>query len=275
MRIGRYETHPAADLFPLIEGQEFRDLCKSLIERGLEKPIELYEGKVIDGRNRLRACLEVHCQPRVTEWDGDDPYEYVWSANAVRRHLEPGQRAAIRLKVDDALRELAERRRAEANTARSRTQRVGARNPTSAATVPPTRSTKDARETRTELARRAEVSPRTAQKAITVQKASPALAEKVATGEVTLAAAYRQVTKQPPPAPPGVARLAKLMSELDRGANNLQVRISEVVRILETKNDLRLVGAAAWSVAQRLDLLADQISAFTAGLRTRGDEATA
>jgi hypothetical protein len=185
VKIGEYQTHPAADLFPLLEGDEFNALCKSIIERGLEKPIELYEGRVIDGRNRLRACLQMSAEPEFIEWAGGDPYEYVWAHNAVRRHLDAGQRAAIRLKFDDEIRALAEKRREEANAARGRTQRVGAVAPTSKATVPSTCDTRD------ELARRADVGSRTAQKALTVQKHAPELADKVASGEVKLGVAYQ------------------------------------------------------------------------------------
>lgn len=281
MRIGEHETHPAADVFPLIEGEEYRALCKSIIERGLEKPIELWQGRVLDGRNRLRACIEVNSEPLFVESRVSDPYEYVWVHNAVRRHLDPGQRVAIRLKIDATIREATEEYQRKANEARSRAAskgrvgRASKKRPVQSCAPVPTTKPDGANHTKTELAKRADVSPRTAQKALTVSRAAPELFKKVAAGDLTLAAAYREVTKQPPPAPPGVARIAKLMSELDRGASNLQVRISEVVRILETKDDLQLVGAGAWSVVQRLDLLADQIGAFTAGMRTRGNEATA
>lgn len=182
VKIGDYETHPAADLLPLLSGSEYQALCKSIIERGLEKPIELYDGKVLDGRNRLRACLEMRREPSFVAWAGRDPYEYVWAHNAVRRHLEPGQRAAIRLRFDAALRELAEERRAQANAARATTQRRRRRDGDSApqrvTPVSPSGDpgpTPEQRKTRAELARRADVSPMTAQKAITVQQRAPEL----------------------------------------------------------------------------------------------------
>ena len=275
MRIGSRETHPAADLFPLLEGEEFRALCESIRERGLEQPIELIDGLVLDGRNRLRACLEVEAPPRFVDWGGGDPFEHVWAHSALRRHLEPGQRAAIRLKVDAAISELAARRQTEANAARSAATKAQPRRDgkldRSRAPVPATRGG-DARRTRTELARRAEVSPRTAQKAITLGKISPVALDRVAAGEENLSAAYREATKRPPSAPPGVTRLAGALSQVDRTASNLQVRLSEVQRLLETNLDVALVGLGAWTVFQRLELLAGQLSAFTAAMRSRGNE---
>jgi ParB-like chromosome segregation protein Spo0J len=50
------EFHPLADIFPLVEGQEFAELAADIAEHGLHEPIVLYEEKVLDGRNRIRAC---------------------------------------------------------------------------------------------------------------------------------------------------------------------------------------------------------------------------
>jgi len=39
----QYEFHSAADLFPLMAGEPFEDLCTDLKENGLQEPIWLYE----------------------------------------------------------------------------------------------------------------------------------------------------------------------------------------------------------------------------------------
>ena len=50
-----YKVHPAASLFPLLEGDEFESLVLSIQTLGLINPIILHNGMLIDGRNRLRA----------------------------------------------------------------------------------------------------------------------------------------------------------------------------------------------------------------------------
>jgi hypothetical protein len=55
--------HPLADLFPLLEGQEFDDLVKDIKQNGLREKIDLYEGKIADGRNRYRALLKNGIDP--------------------------------------------------------------------------------------------------------------------------------------------------------------------------------------------------------------------
>ena len=48
--------HPLANLLPLITGAEFDALVTDIGEHGLRVPITLFNDRVLDGRNRLRAC---------------------------------------------------------------------------------------------------------------------------------------------------------------------------------------------------------------------------
>ena len=47
--------HPAAELFPLMSEPELRELGEDIQANGLQAPIVLYKGKLLDGRNRLDA----------------------------------------------------------------------------------------------------------------------------------------------------------------------------------------------------------------------------
>ena len=73
------EFHPLADLFPLLEGQDFAELVDDIREHGLHEPIVVYEDKILDGRNRYRACLAAGIDPTFTAYTGDDPVAYVVS----------------------------------------------------------------------------------------------------------------------------------------------------------------------------------------------------
>ncbi len=92
--IGNYTVHPAAKVYPLIEGDEFDALVKDIKEYGLLKPIILdKDGLLLDGRNRLKACLELEREVETEVYEGTEPYHYVLSLNSIRRHLDAGLRA--------------------------------------------------------------------------------------------------------------------------------------------------------------------------------------
>ena len=94
-----YEAHELANIFPLIEGEEFEKLVDDIKANGLLNPIVLYEGKILDGRNRFNACLEAGIQPLFVEYDGDSPLNHVVSLNLTRRHLSESQRALVGAKL--------------------------------------------------------------------------------------------------------------------------------------------------------------------------------
>lgn len=89
------ENHKYADLFPAISGSEFEEFKKDIIQNGLRESIWLYEGKILDGRNRYRACVETDTRPSFRNYLGNDPLGFVVSLNLKRRHLDTAQRAMV------------------------------------------------------------------------------------------------------------------------------------------------------------------------------------
>lgn len=97
--------HPIALVFPEIDADTFNDLVDSMRSRGFDvsHPIVLFEGKILDGRNRYRAARVAGVEPVYREFEGsvEEAAEFSLRENLHRRHLTPGQRALI---VDDLVR---------------------------------------------------------------------------------------------------------------------------------------------------------------------------
>jgi hypothetical protein len=101
------EPHPFAALFPELPSDELTQLARDIKERGLLEPIILYEGKILDGRNRFRACQIAGVKPRIEEFNAKatkrSTEEFVLSRNLRRRHLTMGQKAAIALEWSEQI----------------------------------------------------------------------------------------------------------------------------------------------------------------------------
>lgn len=171
-----YELHPLCTLFPRMGEAEFASLVRDIRANGLQQPIVLSDGMILDGGNRYRACVEAGIEPRFVQFDGGSIVAFVLSANLHRRHMTAGQQAAIVASAQDW----------------AKAQTVGkpkSGNATGLDTV---------------AARQAQsgASDKTQRMADKVAKADPGLAKKVAHGEVSLPKAVEQVTGKPPSAKP-------------------------------------------------------------------------
>jgi hypothetical protein len=78
------ENHPLTKFIP--ERADQGALSLDIAQSGVREPVILYEGKVLEGRVRYRACLEVDVQPQFKDWvliaEGA-PIDWM-----VRRHIE-------------------------------------------------------------------------------------------------------------------------------------------------------------------------------------------
>lgn len=160
--------HPLSALFPLMGPWEFRALVEDIRENGLRQPIIAYDGKILDGRNRFRACEAAGVPFRLEQYEGTDPAGFVWSENWHRRHLTESQKAAIAAEVAN--------------------MRQGARTDLPSA---PGREV-----SQPQAAKTVGASERSTQRARVVKEADPALFEKVKSGEVTVKSAEKQVRQK-------------------------------------------------------------------------------
>jgi len=90
-----FAFHPAADLFPPLEGIEFDELVADIKANGLIEPVVVHEEMILDGRNRYRACLAAGVPVTTVEPEIKDLTAYVISANWRRRHLTREQKREV------------------------------------------------------------------------------------------------------------------------------------------------------------------------------------
>ena len=88
------ELHPYCSAIPEMAQEDYKSLKSDISGSGLLEPIVLFQGMILDGRHRYRACLALDIEPWVKDYDGpDSPMDYVISMNLRRRHLSESQRA--------------------------------------------------------------------------------------------------------------------------------------------------------------------------------------
>lgn len=93
------EFHPLANIFPLLDGQPYSDLCADVLKNGVREGIWVLDGKILDGRNRWRAAKAMSVDCPIREYEGDDPAGFVVSLNLHRRHLNEAQRGMVAAKL--------------------------------------------------------------------------------------------------------------------------------------------------------------------------------
>ena len=123
------EFHKIANIFPLFSDGQLLSLSEDIKRNGLKDDISLYEGRILDGRNRYLACIKAEVEPEYREFVGDylEAVGFVWSKNLHRRHLDSSQAAMAEVKRARMVEEYAakvERIKEEARERQDQTTRL-------------------------------------------------------------------------------------------------------------------------------------------------------
>jgi N6-adenosine-specific RNA methylase IME4 len=89
------DIHDLCKLFPPMPEDQFGALIDSIRDHGQLTPIVLHEGKILDGRHRYKACINLGIEPLFETYEGEDALGYVIALNLSRRHLDESQRSMI------------------------------------------------------------------------------------------------------------------------------------------------------------------------------------
>ena len=90
----RLQEHAAAALFPEMDKKRYTELRLSIREHGLLNSIVLYQGEILDGRNRYQACIDENVAPRFEDYAGN-PFQYAWMVNGEHSRKPEDFREAI------------------------------------------------------------------------------------------------------------------------------------------------------------------------------------
>ena len=83
-----YQQHPLSAAFPAMSAEDFQGLKDSIENIGVQNPITIFEGMVVDGWNRYKAANELGMDCPSKELDAwIDPVAFVRAQNKDRRHL--------------------------------------------------------------------------------------------------------------------------------------------------------------------------------------------
>lgn len=180
-----YKVHPAASIFPLIEGDDFYQLCESIRTHGVQHAAIVRGSELLDGRNRMRACEALKQEGwsgscPVVEWkdNGRNVAGWIWDTNALRRHMDDDGLAMASAAVWPLIAsENAERKKAsqftQGESGNVKGRPIGKEQVTTKTSSPVNRDRKasDAHSTVGQVAAKAKTSIHKARQAVAVQKA--------------------------------------------------------------------------------------------------------
>lgn len=211
MVLTQHEEHPAAKIFPMLDPESFERLKDDIRKHGQRDMVVLFEGLILDGRNRYKACCELGIEPDVCELEEcDDPVAYVISTNLHRRHLTKAQWTAIAVEYIPMLAEQAASRKEEGGEKGRETRKSGSPKKLGKPTHDGEATTQAAKLTGTNR-----TYVETAKK---LKDESPEVFEELKSGKLTVPQAVRKVNGTPEPTG---ARKKSAKAKVAKGESNI------------------------------------------------------
>ena len=265
MSKGAYQSHPAAEIFPLMNEAALKELADDIKANGLLEPIILHEGRILDGRNRNLACDLAGVPPRYepANINGHSPTLYVVSKNLHRRHLTTDQKVDVALKIEPLLAVEAARRKHEGQVRGGKAKALNHTASCLSGNLPPKQEATENKRQRpyksSEVAASAAgVSEKTVRRAKKLRQRDPAEYGRVVAGQTTLAAAFRKVVLKKEEKPPAPER-KKLSNRFGNAARR------RMVEGLSTAHGL-CTGISRENVPVLLPALTDEERKYWAGM---------
>jgi hypothetical protein len=119
------------NIFPEAKAEDYSRLRDDIIENGFDEsqPVTIYEGEILDGWNRQKACNEIGIKPTYTTFRGahGEAIAFVMRTNK-RRNLNSGQWATVAADAEDlmqVIRDQVEREKADKNAEAAKAQHAG------------------------------------------------------------------------------------------------------------------------------------------------------
>ena len=81
------DQHPLSAAWPPMDPQTFQELRQSIQDDGIQTPITVYQGQVLDGWHRYNVTQLLGIDCPATEYTSDDPAGFVIRANHLRRMI--------------------------------------------------------------------------------------------------------------------------------------------------------------------------------------------
>jgi ParB-like chromosome segregation protein Spo0J len=178
--------HPASKIFPLMPDAELNVLAADIEKHGLQNPVVMHEGMVLDGRNRVLACERAAIDCQFVEWSQianppeTSPIEWVISQNLKRRHLTSSQAAAIAADVLPLIEAQAKERMREGGRTKERQNSA---------------SPQDERKSASRIAKQMGTNRTSVAQAKKIKAEDPELLKEVRAGSITVGAASEKLAR--------------------------------------------------------------------------------